>query len=211
MKILEFFKQFGFNKNFNASKRQLDIIGVEVSKSSNKARSFKKGTIDLKNQSVFVSGGTGGSGEHKVNRLVPISEPMDNPVSKPIEKEDRDIKGLELLELKEYRKEICKHCRGKGYATYQYGTWASADFPGDYSGITKPVQIHIQFCVCSRGKQLERVMTVVKQETELDLTKRFYTSLKRRGAKTINYENMRKMFEGYWKEVLKVYKPLERG
>lgn len=50
----------------------------------------------------------------------------------------------------------CTICWGKGYSTQMHGVTASKDFIGDPVYV-EPAKIHIGFCTCDRGKQLESI------------------------------------------------------
>ena len=64
--------------------------------------------------------------------------------------------------LKAEFKDICKHCRGKGYATEFSGVIGYEDFGGE--GFELPPKTNIIYCECSRGKQLKGVVETVRAE-----------------------------------------------
>jgi len=51
--------------------------------------------------------------------------------------------------------DICDSCRGKGYSTHFHGLQYAPDFIGDREHID-PAKIHIEYCRCDRGKQLQK-------------------------------------------------------
>lgn len=69
------------------------------------------------------------------------------------------IREVRATAVKETEKAFggCKKCYGKGYATYRHGTRTSADFIGDRS-YTTPQETRMLFCVCERGKALEKLI-----------------------------------------------------
>lgn len=57
----------------------------------------------------------------------------------------------------------CKKCYGKGYSTVRYGYKISADFEGQKDHII-PDKTNINYCSCDRGKQLEQVVNLQRNE-----------------------------------------------
>lgn len=56
----------------------------------------------------------------------------------------------------------CMKCYGKGYATYRHGYRAEADMLQSEEQ-EDPIETHMIFCTCDRGKQLE-ALTKLKGE-----------------------------------------------
>lgn len=108
---------------------------------------------------------------------------------------------LLLKELKEYRKEICKHCRGKGYATYRFGSTASPDFYGDEEYI-EPMRTHIVFCTCARGKQLRELLKIRDMESKMDLLRELHRIIKAYKWELTNLAVLR-LFKKKWREIQK--------
>lgn len=55
----------------------------------------------------------------------------------------------------------CHKCYGKGYATYRHGLRYSADMPWDKEYVD-PMETHMIYCTCDRGKQLKELVTAEK-------------------------------------------------
>lgn len=107
----------------------------------------------------------------------------------------------EKTELAEYKKEICKHCRGKGYNTRLYGITASDDFGGE-GGTVEPLSIHIEYCVCQRGTQLQKVIRLKQLESQLIVTRLFFKSTHRKRKESISKKEFLAMFKGYWNDLM---------
>lgn len=59
----------------------------------------------------------------------------------------------------------CTKCYGKGFSSeYKGAQYACADFPGDKSGIVKGEEVGINYCDCSRGKDLQEMFTRAEEE-----------------------------------------------
>jgi len=65
--------------------------------------------------------------------------------------------------IKKELRDICPKCRGKGYSTEFKGIYGSPDFIGD-RGFYEDPEIHINYCDCERGKQLEALIKRVREE-----------------------------------------------
>ena len=72
--------------------------------------------------------------------------------------------GRKFEGLKHVMAEVCPHCYNKGYSTEFMGaSFAMADFIGDETYQIKNPGIVIHFCICSRGKDLQKFFDLKKQ------------------------------------------------
>ena len=112
-------------------------------------------------------------------------------------------------QLDAYKKEICNKCRGKGYATHFYGIQGEADFKASEAW-TEPRRIHITYCDCQRGQQLEKVVVTLQQEAKLELLKKVFKNMQRRGKRDhierFHLLTIADILQGYWKSIQKEYR-----
>lgn len=95
--------------------------------------------------------------EFIVNPQPELSEMLEGNFTKLFKQLQKDlIRKLIRTEKLKVEKAYggCHKCYGKGYATYRYGYITSPDFIGDKAYVD-PMQTHMVYCSCDRGKQLE--------------------------------------------------------
>lgn len=116
----------------------------------------------------------------------------------------KDGMSIEMIERlvtnfaeKQY-KDICKHCRGKGYSTNFHGIEGVEDL--DTYGWTEPMRVHIEYCSCERGKQLQKVIHNKQDEARMLLLRQMYRNVKRKHF-SFDKAGMLAMLRGYWKSL----------
>lgn len=92
-----------------------------------------------------------------------IRDAISNKIPYAMPPSLEDIKSSLQPLLKETREAVakafggCTKCYGKGYGTATYGTRAEGDFEGE-RGFIVPTGVHMEFCKCPRGQQLEELL-----------------------------------------------------
>jgi hypothetical protein len=83
--------------------------------------------------------------------------------------EDRDVYSRAIKIARESAKAEtekafggCKNCYGKGYATVRYGYEGYDDFA--HEGYVDPIKTNIHPCKCSRGEEIEKILSSAKAE-----------------------------------------------
>lgn len=103
--------------------------------------------------------------EFIVNPQPELSEMLEGNFTKLFKQLQKDlIRKLIRTEKLKVEKAYggCHKCYGKGYATYRYGYITSPDFIGDKAYVD-PMQTHMNFCSCDRGKQLKELVTAERE------------------------------------------------
>jgi hypothetical protein len=96
-------------------------------------------------------------------------------------------------------KDICKSCRGKGYNTNFHGIEGAADL--DMVGFKTDLTVHVEYCFCQRGKQLQELVKEKQKEAHLLLLRQIFKTTKRREEGKVNKIWIMTMLRGWWKNI----------